>query len=84
MFRIRRHDRHDAGEPVVDDHEDGHHDIETTIAGMPLAIVSSPRVGPMFSSWSGSGFRLAGRLPDRRMAIRRSTSLSVSPPSRTR
>ena len=34
------------------------------MARTPLAIVSSPRVGPTFSSWSGSGLRLAGRLPD--------------------
>ena len=30
--------------------------IEIQIAKMPLAIVSSPRVGPTFSSWSGVGF----------------------------
>ena len=49
------------------------------MAQIPLAIVSSPRVGPTFSSWSGSGFRLAGRLPDRRTVIRKSSSLGENP-----
>ena len=53
--------------------------IETQMAQMPLAIVSSPRVGPTFSSWSGVGLRLAGRLPARRTLIRCSTSLGLNP-----
>ena len=32
------------------------------MARQPLAIESSPRVGPTFSSWAGVGIRLAGRL----------------------
>ena len=53
--------------------------IETQIAKTPLAIVSSPSVGPTFSSWSGSGFRLAGKLPARSTWIRCSTSLALKP-----
>ena len=53
--------------------------IETTMARIPLAIVSSPRVEPTFSSWSGSGLRLAGRLPDRRTVIRKSSSFWLNP-----
>ena len=41
--------------------------IETQMARTPLAIVSSPRVGPTFSSWRGLGLTLAGRLPAWRM-----------------
>ena len=53
--------------------------IETQMAQMPLAMVSSPRVGPTFSSWSGVGFRLAGRLPARSTLIRCSTSFGLKP-----
>ena len=49
------------------------------MAKMPLAMVSSPRVGPTFSSWSGVGSRLAGRLPERSTLIRCSTSFGLKP-----
>ena len=49
------------------------------MAKTPFAIVSSPSVGPTFSSWSGVGFRLAGKLPARRTWIRCSTSLALKP-----
>ena len=52
---------------------------ETQIAKTPLAIVSSPSVGPTFSSWRGVGFRLAGKLPARRTWTRCSTSFALNP-----
>ena len=53
--------------------------IDTQMARQPLAIESSPSVGPTFSSWAGVGFRLAGRLPAWRMLIRCWTSLGLNP-----
>ena len=52
---------------------------ETQMAKTPLAIVSSPNVGPTFSSWTGFGLRLAGRLPARSTWTRCSTSLALNP-----
>ena len=52
---------------------------DSPTASSPLLIVSWPRVGPTLSSWSGSGFRLAGRLPERRTVIRKLRSFGEKP-----
>ncbi len=52
---------------------------ETQMANTPLAIVSSPSVGPTFSSCSGVGLRLAGSFPARSTWTKCSTSFCLNP-----